>query len=49
MTLAGWILMLIAVGGMSTFLGYCIYLVVETPGSTEHMHSQPDIEPPDKA
>lgn len=48
MTPGGIILLILAVGGMSGFLGWCIYKVVETPGSTEHLHSQSDIEPPDK-
>jgi len=47
MTLGGWIIMLLSVGGVASLLGWCIYKVLTTPGSEEHMHSQADIEPPD--
>ncbi len=41
---AGWILMSIGIGGMTTLLGWCIYKVMATPGSTEHLHSPLDID-----
>ena len=47
MTLEGWLMMIIAVGGVSVFLGWCVYKIVSTPEATEHVHSQADIEPPD--
>ena len=47
MTPAGWIIMILATGGMTGLLGWCIYKVLATPGSTEHIHSQADIETPD--
>ena len=47
MTPGGWIIMLLSVGGVTSLLGWCIYKVVATPGSTEHLHSQADIETPD--
>lgn len=47
MTLGGWIVMGLSVGGMTFLLGWCIYKVISTPGSTEHIHSQADIETPD--
>jgi len=47
MTPGGWIVMLLAVGGMTGLLSWCIYRVVSTPGSAEHLHSQADIETPD--
>ena len=47
MTPGGWIIMLLATGGMTGLLVWCIYKVVATPGSTEHIHSQADIETPD--
>lgn len=47
MTPAGWIIMVLATGGMTGLLGWCIYKVLATPGSTEHIHSQADIETPD--
>lgn len=43
----GWIMMLVSVGGMTFFLAWCVYKVVATPGSTEHLHSQADIKPRD--
>ena len=47
MTAAGWVIMILATGGMTGLLGWCIYRVLSTPGSTEHLHSQADIETPD--
>lgn len=47
MTLGGWLIMVVSVGGMTLLLGWSIYKVVATPGSTEHLHSQADIETPD--
>lgn len=47
MTLGGWIIMLISVGGVTGLLSWCIYKVISTPGSTEHLHTQADIETPD--
>jgi hypothetical protein len=47
MTFGGWIVMTVAVGGMTSLLAWCIYKVITTPGSTEHLHSQADIETPD--
>ncbi len=44
MTLTGWIFMIAGVGGMTTLLLFCVYKVVSTPGSTEHLHSQVDID-----
>ncbi len=43
----GWITMVIAVGGVALFLGWCIYKIVMTPGSTGHLHTQVDITPAD--
>ncbi|MCS7303579.1 MAG: hypothetical protein NZ602_00520 [Thermoguttaceae bacterium] len=47
MTLGGWIIMTLSVGGVTALLAWCIYKVITTPGSTEHLHSQADIETPD--
>ena len=47
MTTSGWIVMCLAVGGSTGLLIWCIYKVLATPGSTEHLHSQADIETPD--
>jgi hypothetical protein len=48
LTAGGWIIMLASVGFVTGLLAWCIHKVVSTPGSIEHMHSQADIEPPDK-
>lgn len=47
MTAAGWIVMSLAVFGMTGLLGWCLYKVLTTPGSTEHLHSPADIDPED--
>lgn len=47
MTLGGWIIMLCSVGGVTGLLSWCIYKVVATPGSSEHLHTQADIQTPD--
>lgn len=47
MTLGGWIIMFASVGFVVGLLSWCIYKVLTTPGSTEHLHSQADIETPD--
>ncbi len=47
MTFGGWIIMTVSVGGVTMLLGWCIYKVVSTPGSSKHLHSQADIETPD--
>ena len=47
MSAGGWITMLLAVGGMTWLLGWCVLKVLSTPGSAEHLHSPADITPPD--
>ena len=47
MTLGGWIIMTLSVGGTTSLLGWCIWKVVTTPGSTKHLHSQADNPTPD--
>ena len=47
MTFSGLILMILCVGGATAFFAWCMWLVLATPGSSEHIHSQADIEPPD--
>lgn len=47
MTPAGWFIMFTAIGSIIGLLAWCIYRVITTPGSTEHLHTQADIEPPD--
>lgn len=41
---AGWILMWIAIGGMTALLGWCVFKVIANPNSTEHLHSPLDID-----
>ncbi|MEN6365327.1 MAG: hypothetical protein ABFC88_00745 [Thermoguttaceae bacterium] len=40
-------MMTIAVSGVVSLLAWCLYKVMTTPGSTERLHSQTDIETPD--
>jgi hypothetical protein len=39
--------MLSAITGMTLLLAWCLWKVLSTPGSTEHLHSPVDIEPDD--
>ena len=48
MNTSGWIVMILSVGGMTVFLGWCIFKVLTTPGSSEHLHTQVDIDPHDE-
>ncbi len=47
MTIGGWIIMVLAIGGMSSLLGWCIWRVLTTPGTAEHVHSPTDSGTPD--
>lgn len=47
MTAAGWIIMTLAVTGITGLLAWCVYRVVSTPGSSERIHAQSDIDPHD--
>jgi hypothetical protein len=47
MTIGGWIVMISLVGGMTGLTTWCITKVLRTPGSSEHLHTQADVEPPD--
>lgn len=47
MTIGGWIIMTLSVGFVTALLAWCVYRVVTTPGSTEHLHAQTDISTPD--
>ncbi len=47
MSLGGWVIMVLSVGGVTVLLAWCLYKVVTTPESTKHIHSQADIETPD--
>ncbi|MDP7290028.1 MAG: hypothetical protein QGH94_18750 [Phycisphaerae bacterium] len=48
MSTGGWIIMTAAVAGITALLVWCIYKVISTPGSSEHMHAQTDIDPGDQ-
>jgi hypothetical protein len=47
-TVAGWIVMILAVGGMTGLLIWCVYKVISTPGASSHLHSQVDIDTRDR-
>ena len=47
MTIGGWIIMIASVGFMTGLLAWSITKVLTTPGETEHLHSQTDIDPGD--
>ena len=38
MTQAGWIILCLSVGTVTTLFGWCLFKVLTTPGETEHMH-----------
>lgn len=44
MTLSGWIVMLLSVGGTTTFFAWCIRRVLREPSSAEKMHGVLDTE-----
>ncbi len=48
MTTGGWIIMTLAVTGMTSLLAWCVYKVLSTPGSSQHMHAPTDIDPHDQ-
>jgi len=47
MSPGGWIMMFLSVGFVTGLLSWCLYKVLSTPASTEHLHSQADIQTPD--
>lgn len=48
MNLGGWILMILAVGGVTSIFAWCLTKVLRTPGATEHLHSQMEIDTRDQ-
>lgn len=48
MTTGGWIIMVLSVGFVTGLLAWCIWKVLTTPGSETHLHSQADIQTPDR-
>ncbi|MGD9781570.1 MAG: hypothetical protein AB7V14_05385 [Kiritimatiellia bacterium] len=48
MTIAGWIILISACGGIVGLLLWCIRKVVATPEATAHLHAQGDIDTHDQ-
>lgn len=48
MTLWGWIIMLLSVGGTTSQLLWCVVRVLSKPGETEKIHGQIDIRTSDR-
>ncbi len=48
MTVMGWIVMVLAVGGITGLLVWCVHKVISTPGASEHVHGPVDIDTHDK-
>jgi len=44
MTLGGWIVMLLSVGGTTVFFVWCIACVLRPPGKTDKLHGVLDTE-----
>jgi hypothetical protein len=44
MTMVGWILMIVATGGMTFLMAWCIYKVISTKGSEKHLRAPLDID-----
>ena len=44
MTIGGWLIMLLSVGGTTGLLAWCIHRVLTTPGATKKMHTEYDID-----
>ena len=48
MNSGGWIIMIVAVGGVVGFFSWCMYKVITTRESAEHIHSPVDIDTKDR-
>ncbi|MBF0198354.1 MAG: hypothetical protein HQL32_11615 [Planctomycetes bacterium] len=46
MSTAGWLILSASVCGVTTLFSWCIYKVLTTPGSQEHLHGF-EVETPD--
>lgn len=44
MTVGGWIIMVLSVGFVTLLFGWCLWKVLSMPGSTQHIHSEHDID-----
>ena len=47
MSIAGWIIMLVSVFGMTAFFIWCLWRVLSTPEAVEYVHGTTDIDPGD--
>ena len=47
MTTGGWIIMTLSVGFVTSLLAWCVWKVVNTPGSEEHIHDPAEIDTKD--
>ncbi|MCC7145535.1 MAG: hypothetical protein IT443_03745 [Phycisphaeraceae bacterium] len=43
----GWVVMILSVGFVTLLLAWCIWKVLATPGETNKLHAQADIDPHD--
>ncbi|HUJ09116.1 MAG TPA: hypothetical protein VL171_03755 [Verrucomicrobiae bacterium] len=48
MNLGGWIIMIVSVGFVTIFLGWCIYRVVREPEAPQKLHAQAEIDTKDQ-
>jgi hypothetical protein len=48
MTIGGWIIMILSVGFVTGLLAWTIMRVIRTPGATEHIHGELDIDTHDQ-
>jgi hypothetical protein len=48
MTLAGWIIMILACTGFTGLMLWCIHKVVTTPEAPEHLHAPLDVDTRDR-
>lgn len=48
MTMGGWIIMGISIGGVLTLFSWCISRILRSSGESEHLHGF-EVEPPDEA
>ncbi|HUI07932.1 MAG TPA: hypothetical protein VL486_13105 [Verrucomicrobiae bacterium] len=48
MTIGGWIIMIVSVGFVTGFLGWCIYRVVREPEAPKKLHVQGEIDTHDQ-
>ena len=44
MTLGGWLIMLMSVGGTTGLLAWCIHRVLNAPDATKKLHTPADID-----